>query len=219
MVKRMALLLVFLGLSGCAKSPLVSNLLGASSQSATLSSQLFSDDFSKTTSGWDRFQGAIGSTDYHREAYRIQVNEPNSDLFANPGQFFKDVIVEVSAARVGGPSDNNFGLICRYQDEENFYSAQISSDGYAGIFRMKKGVLKLLGYESMFPVPAILGGAGINHIRFDCVGPSLTLIVNNVPVDTREDKSFETGDVGLIAGGSAEGGALVSFDDFLVSRP
>ena len=206
-------------LAGCARSPLMFALLDTSPKSATQSSQLFFDDFSETGSGWDRFQDVIGMTDYRDETYQIQVNEPNTDLFANPGQFLKDVIIEVNASRVSGPVNNSFGIICRYQDEKNYYSAQISSDGYAGIFRMKDGILKLLGHETMQPVPAILGGTASNLIHFECIGNELALSVNGEPVDVQPDKSFDKGDVGLIAGTFEESGTLVSFDDFKVSQP
>jgi len=218
-MKRLSVAFLVLWLAGCVKVPLVSNLLESSTQSATQASQLFFDDFSETKSGWDRFSGEIGITDYTAETYQILVNEPNTDLFANPGQLFKNVVVEVVASRISGPVNNNFGVICRYRDEKNFYSAQISSDGYAGIFRMKNGVLKLLGNETMIPVPAILGGTAENRIRFECIGSSLALAVNGTPVDAREDKSFDKGDVGLIAGTYEESGTLVAFDDFRVTQP
>lgn len=211
-------LLIAVLFSGCGKLPLVSVLLGESSQ-ATQENQLFIDDFSEAKSGWDRFSGEIGSTDYRNKAYQITVNEPNTDLFTNPSKLYKDTIIEVTATRIGGPDNNSFGVICRFQDEKNFYAAQISSDGYAGIFRMKDGDYQLLGQEKMIPVPAILGGSAANTIHFECIGRSLALAVNGAPVDAREDKSFDNGDVGLIAGTFEEAGVVIAFDDFKVTKP
>ncbi|MCJ7520484.1 MAG: hypothetical protein MUO42_12555 [Anaerolineaceae bacterium] len=211
-------LLIAVLFSGCSKLPLVSVLLGESSQ-ATQENQLFIDDFSEAKSGWDRFSGEIGSTDYRNKAYQITVNEPNTDLFTNPSKLYKDTIIEVTATRIGGSDNNSFGVICRFQDEKNFYAAQISSDGYAGIFRMKDGDYQLLGQEKMIPVPAILGGSAANTIHFECIGRSLALAVNGAPVDAREDKSFDNGDVGLIAGTFEEAGVVIAFDDFKVTKP
>jgi len=205
-------------LSGCDKVPLVSTFLSASPQ-ATVNSQLFFDDFSETKSGWDRFAGEIGATDYNNKTYQILINEPNTDMFANPYKLFKDTVIEVKAAKISGPVNNSFGVICRFQDEKNFYSAQISSDGYAGIFRMKDGVYKLIGQDAMIPVPSILGGSAVNTIHFECIGRSLALAVNGTPVDAREDKSFENGDVGLIAGAFEEAGVVIAFDNFSVTQP
>ncbi len=205
-------------LAGCDNLPLASTFLGASPQVAE-ASQLFFDDFSEVKSGWDRFAGEIGSTDYKDKTYQISINEPNTDLFANPYKLFKDTIIEVNAAKVGGPVNNSFGVICRFQDEKNFYSAQISTDGYAGIFRMKDGVYRLIGHDAMIPVPSILGGSAVNTIHFECIGRSLALAVNGTPVDAREDKSFENGDVGLIAGAFEEAGVVIAFDNFSVTQP
>ena len=44
-----------------------------------------------------------------------------------------------------GRCSNSFGVICRYQDEENFYAGLITSDGYAGIFEVKEGIYHLKG--------------------------------------------------------------------------
>lgn len=205
-------------LSGCTNLPLISQMFDQPTRESS-SGEVFFDDFSETSSGWDRFQAEIGKTDYVKETYRIIVNEPNTDLFANPYQNFKDAVVEVKARRIGGPDNNSYGVICRYKDEQNFYAAQISSDGYGGIFRMKDGTYQLLGLESMLPVPAIMGGSADNLIRFECTGMSLTLFVNGEPVDYREDGSFETGDVGLIAGTFEEPGVQIAFDDFRVTLP
>ena len=220
MKKRTVSIFLFLPLFliGCSSLPLATQLFKASPESTAVG-VLFQDDFSETGSGWDRFSAEIGSTDYDHEAYHIIVNEPITDLFANPYMSYKDTVIEVKAARVSGPLDNSYGVICRYQDEENFYAALISSDGYAGIFEVNDGKYKLMGHDEMIPVPAILGGTAANLIHFECVGTSLALAVNNEPVDTQEDKSFESGDVGLIAGTFQEPCVHVAFDDFVVRQP
>ncbi|MDK2980929.1 MAG: hypothetical protein PWQ55_1276 [Chloroflexota bacterium] len=205
-------------LMGCSSLPLASQLFKASPESTAVGI-LFQDDFSETSSGWDRMISEVGSTDYDHEAYHIIVNEPITDLFANPYTSFKDVIIEVNAARVSGPLDNSFGVICRYRDEENFYAALISSDGYAGIFEVSDGKYHLMGHDEMIPVPAILGGKAANLIHFECIGNSLALAVNNEPVDAQSDKSYESGDVGLIAGTFLDPGVHVVFDDFIVRQP
>ena len=205
-------------LASCSSLPLAAQLFKASPESTAVGI-LFQDDFSETGSGWDRYVSEIGSTDYNHEAYHIIVNEPITDLFANPYVSYKDTIIEVKAARVSGPLDNSYGVICRYQDEENFYAALISSDGYAGIFEVYDGKYKLMGHDEMIPVPAILGGTAVNLIHFECIGSSLALAVNNEPVDAQTDKSFESGDVGLIAGTFQEPGVHIAFDDFIVRQP
>ena len=212
------IVILFSLLAGCSQLPLISQLIHQPAQTSQPAIS-FSDDFSDPKSGWDRVQSSLGMTDYRKQTYQILVNEPSTDLFANPRLSFKDVIVEVTATRMAGPDHNNFGVICRYKDEQNFYAAQISSSGYGGIFRMKDGEYQLLGMDQMLPVPAVLGGSAPNHIRFECMGSTLLLVVNGAPVDYREDTSFEIGDVGLIAGSYDQPGVHIAFDDFSVSQP
>ena len=218
MKNRIFILITAFLLSSCSGLPLLNQFFNPAPEATTVG-VLFEDDFSEKSTGWDRLESESGTTDYKNDAYHIVVNEPLTDLFANPGQSFKDVIIEVTAARQSGPENNSFGVICRYQDEENFYTGLITSDGYAGIFEVKNGKYVLLGQDEMLPVPSILGGTASNKIHFECIGNSLALAVNDSPVDAQNDKSYESGDVGLIAGTIEESGVHIAFDDFKVWQP
>lgn len=180
---------------------------------------LFSDDFSDPNSGWDRVQTDEGITDYDNGGYRIVVNKPQSDYWANPGRMFGDVRVEVEATKAGGPDDNDFGVICRYQDTENFYYFVISSDGYFGVLRYLNGESQVLGADALKRSDAILRGGARNHLRVDCTGDQLTLFVNGQQVHTVGDPSFATGDVGLLAGTYDVPGTDIRFDNFVVYAP
>ena len=73
----------------------------AGTQSAP-SDVLFSDDFSKTDKKWDQVNNTSASTDYYNNAYRITVNDTNSDAWSNPGkESFTDVHIEVDATKNG----------------------------------------------------------------------------------------------------------------------
>jgi hypothetical protein len=110
---------------------------------------LYSDDFSDPDSGWDRVQAEEGVTDYENGQYRIFVDQAQHDYWANPGQSFTDVQVEADATKIGGPDDNDFGLICRYQDVENFYAFLISSDGFYAIMKYSDGGSETIGSDGM----------------------------------------------------------------------
>ncbi|MFZ6030716.1 MAG: hypothetical protein ACOYYS_23670 [Chloroflexota bacterium] len=183
-------------------------------------SVLFQDDFSSTGSGWDRIDNEDGITDYADGGYRIFVPTADTELWANPGLDFGDVRIEVDALRQAGPEDNDFGVICRYQDVDNFYYLLVTSDGYFGIFKVKDGEASLLGgSESMGTSSKINAGSETNHLRADCVGSTLTLYANGQKLDSQEDSDFATGDVGLIAGTYTEAGTDIWFDNFTVLVP
>jgi hypothetical protein len=182
-------------------------------------SVLFEDDFSDTGSGWDRTTTDSAETDYANGVYRIWVNDANSDYWANPGLSFTDVQVEVDATKIGGSDNNDLGVICRYQDTENFYFALISSDGFAGIGKIEFGDQTLLTGENLEPADAINQGNSKNALRLDCVGSTLSLRVNGTQVATATDSGFAKGDVGLMAGTYDTPGTEIHFDNFVVRTP
>ncbi len=183
------------------------------------STVLFQDDFSNSSSGWDRVNEDQGVTDYADGAYRIFVNVADTDVWANPGLSFGDVSIAVDTTKVGGDDDNDFGVICRYQDNQNFYFFLISSDGYYGIGKMINGEQSWIGVEAMPPSEIIKKGNTTNQLRATCVGSKLTLYVNDQYVDEQEDSGLASGDVGLMAGTFTSPGTDIMFDNFVVLQP
>jgi hypothetical protein len=179
----------------------------------------FEDDFSKTDSGWDRVNNEDGITDYDNGGYRIKVLTADTELWANPGMNYSDVRIEVDAIRQSGPEDNDYGVICRYQDSDNFYYLLVTSDGYYGIMKVKDGEMTLLSGEEFGTTDQINSGNATNHLRADCIGETLTLYVNGQKLDSQTDSDFPFGDVGLIAGTYTEPGTDIYFDNFKVFVP
>ena len=65
----------------------------------------------------------------------------------------------MDATLQSGPVYNRFGLICRFQDMNDFYFFAVSSDGYYAIGKIKNGVTSLLGQEMMaYSAPILQGG-------------------------------------------------------------
>lgn len=180
---------------------------------------LFEDDFSRGSSGWDRFSDESNTTDYLEDGYQIKVMEPSWYSWANPGKTFGDVRVEVDAWKAGGP-DGDAAILCRYVDEANFYMLSITTDGYYAIIKVKEGEDALLGSDDLEASSLIQTEAGaVNRLRADCVGDRLTLYVNGEIVADVTDSDFTGGDVGLAAGTYEEGGTDMRFDNFVVYRP
>ncbi len=182
-------------------------------------SVLFQDDFARPSSGWDRYRDSLYSSDYVNGAFRICVTAPETDAWATPGVHLGDVRIEVEATKVSGPDDNVFGILCRYQDSQNFYFFLISSDGFAGIGVRRAGGTTLLSAVDMTPSEAVLQGSARNHLRADCLGDQLDLYVNGQAVAHAGASDWLRGDVGLLAGAYAEAGVVIDFDDFSALQP
>jgi hypothetical protein len=180
---------------------------------------LFQDGFSDPSSGWDRVRSPEGMTDYEYDRYRIVVNAPNADYWSNPGLYFSDVQVEVDALKNAGPDDNDFGILCRYQNTENFYFLIISSDGYYGIGIVEDGRQRLLEPPQMYHSEVIRPGDAVNHIQAVCKGSRLELSVNGEFIAETFDTTFTDGDIGLIVGSFDASGVDVIFDNLSVKLP
>ncbi len=184
---------------------------------------LFQDDFSNTNSGWDHSATADGTADYANGGYEIHVISISYIMWTLPSQALpNDVSIQVDATKIGGPDDNAFGVICRYQDADNFDYFYVSSDGYVGIGMKKAGTRTIISDSSgnLTADSSVKQGAATNHLRADCIGNTLTLFVNGTQVATATDSTFTTGgDVGLVAKTYTVGGTDMMFHNFFVYKP
>jgi hypothetical protein len=207
-----ALLLIAAALTAC-QSYLLPEAVSRSGD------RLFWDDFSDASGGWQTLSDANGSLEYADGAYRISVQQPSYELGAVSGHAYRDVRVEVDAVRLAGPVQNLFGLICRATNHSNYYFFAISSDGYYAVGKLQNGSASLLGQKMMTFSIAIATAAQPNHLRFDCVGQTLTAYVNGQALTQVQDGEFADGDAGLIVGTFDTGGVQISFDNFAVIKP
>jgi hypothetical protein len=206
------LLILVMSLNGCAAQatkPVASNIL-------------FSDDFSKNTSGWPQQKDDSGTLEYANSSYHVLVNKPGTLLLANPGKAFQgDVSIEVDARKAGGSDDNYIGILCHYQNPDNYYLLMITSDGFSGIAMRKDGLDTMISPALKFlKMDGIKKGNTTNHIRADCIGEALTLFANGKQVSLAYNKSLTGGFAGLaVRSGRVSGGVDIRFDNFSVSTP
>jgi len=180
---------------------------------------LFEDDFSTRENQWTSLVNDGGVMGYDAEGFRFFIRDAGVNYWATPGLRFGDVRVEVDALQYTGPAENRIGLICRHQNDLNFYFFVISTDGYYAIGKVKDGEQSLLGQEAMRSSSAIKKGIAINHLRAECRGSSLRFYANDILLSFVEDEDFTEGDVGLLAGTFDEGDLDLLFDDFVVMQP
>jgi hypothetical protein len=178
------------------------------------------DDFSDPSSGWDIGSGNEGAVGYVAGEYVIQVDEIDYSLWANPGQTFEDVLINVTVQLAADSAPADMGAICRYQDAKNFIFGEITSDGFYGITQMKDGDLRVLtGNGKLQANDTIRQDARPNQLQFLCAGNNFALFVNDQFIDAVQADAPPGGDVGLIAGTFDKAGARVIFDDFSAVLP
>jgi len=179
---------------------------------------LFFDDFSDPNSGWDRFSNDEGLTDYDNGVYLIGIYQESWFYWANPYQFFGDVVVEVEAQKVTGEDDMSYGIVCRHQDVDNWYLLNVSADGFAAIRKRYQGS-ELTELTDWVAVPSLNMGNGVNLLRGECVGDRISLYVNGELAIETFDSDIVSGDVGLMGGTFNQSLSEVIFDNFTVYNP
>jgi len=181
---------------------------------------LLEDDFSSNSNLWGIMERAGGDITIEYGGMIFSVYLPNFMFWSVTGGEYPDTRVVVDAVLVEGPVNDNFGVICRYQDEENFYGFLLSHDGYYGIFKYMDGNMIMTSAEGNLAYSEVIRQGGVvNHIEATCQGSTLSLTVNDTLLAAVEDDTFASGKVGLIAGAYTEPGVSVLFDNFKVYQP
>jgi hypothetical protein len=178
---------------------------------------VFEDDFSRKV-GWHTDENDDFGFEFSDDGYRMYVNLIDAAIWSVRNLEYADVILEVDAARTAGPESGYYGLTCRNQDGNNYYALVISSDGTYGIARNLDGEFEFL-HEGVAQPGVIRGGSEADRLRADCIGETLVLYANGQRLAEVQDASFDTGDIGLVAGTRSEPGLEVLFDNFAIYEP
>jgi len=187
------------------------------------SGALLEDDFSGNQDcGWALYNQGGAVAEIEGGVFRISTSQPGQIWWSNPGRNFDDVVITTQARQESGPNDNAYGVICRYQNEENFYVFLISGDGFYAIGKYQSGNSQVtyLSGDGQYQFSDVINqGVATNLIRASCIGNELSLSVNGLPLVTVTDPTFVTGDVGLGVSTLVPGTAVVQFDNLRVSAP
>lgn len=180
---------------------------------------VFRDDFSDPNTGWERFSSNAGSADYYRGHYRVYAELPEIIAWGVANRAYSDVTLEVEATKVSGTDNNYIGVICRYQDEDNYYLFAIQSSGYYAIEKHKAGNVELLGSEFLEYSDTIHQGNTTNRFQVSCIGDTLTFYLNGLKLLEVKDSELSTGDIGLAAAAFEVGNTEILFDNFVAKIP
>jgi hypothetical protein len=181
---------------------------------------LFFDDFSDPNSGWLSINRSDYIVDYYNDTYRMVENTVNTNRWVSLNDFSaKDVTIDVDITKNGGPDQNNFGILCRYKNNDEFYFGLITSGGYYGISKRTSGSWVQLGTDNLEYSDWINQGAATNHLRFDCIGNELSLYANGHLLIQQTDGDYAEGSIGMAAGTYDTPGTDILYDNLIVYQP
>lgn len=179
------------------------------------SGALFSDDFSDPNSGWPVVLDDPGlRLEYLDGEYRMVRNKTNGYLVVTPGIVAKDYNLSVNVRNRNGLS-GSYGLaFAMSEDFSQFYTFEVFSDGWYGLYRHSSGDWSVLA-ENMSG--AVKQGTGSNHLKVERNGTLINAQVNGQLVASVSDGWFtDFRFLGLIISTYDRAGLDVRFDDFVM---
>ena len=179
---------------------------------------VFSDDFSQQVN-WYTEQGQDFGFQFAEGGYEIYVNIPFANIWSIRDKSYTDVVLEVDGARLAGPEDGYYGLLCRQIDGKNYYTLVIGSNGFYGIGKMKDGEFDFLQEGQDTKNRIVQGADTFNRIRADCIGNNLRLYANGKLLLELQDDDFASGVTGVLAGTNKQTGLEALFDNFATYQP
>lgn len=216
-IRLLLIMLTLLSLAACSLAG------GSTIDPCNENGALLQDNFAGEQScGWREYNQGGAVVEIAEGTLNISTSQTGQIWWTNVGRDFSDVIVTVQARQTSGFNNNAYGVLCRYQDENNFYIFLISGDGYYAIGKYQTGeeqITYLTPNQEYVFSDLINQGVATNLLRVSCVGNELSLSVNGLPLVTVTDSSFAGGDVGLGVSTLEPGTAVVQFDDLLVLAP
>lgn len=171
---------------------------------------------------------------------------PDEVVWSSLDRKFNDFDLRVTARLLDGPVDQNqFGVVFRYRDENNFYIFRISADGYYSLGKVRAGVqekisdwgvtdlihqggapneIRVIGYGNRFlfyingqPVPLCLRGENETSMWANWEGPGICYTAE--PTTVFRDGAFAQGRIALAAGTIDGSDVVVAFDDVILTGP
>ena len=105
-----------------------------------------------------------------------------------PTRFPPDQVVTATFDTSGSPSDIGVGVVCRMQDDDNYYRLGVGNDGEYAIQRVKGGTITVLTGEGKWTAsPLIRRSPGRFTVRAECARGTLTLFESNHQIATVRD--------------------------------
>ena len=178
---------------------------------------LLEDNFNDQASGWVNSNPSARYGEYLGGAYQISVKGVGDyGLGFFQDKKFTDEVMSVHVKEVSPADDAFYGIVCRYTNLENYYLFAVTTDGRYSIQKVENNQFSVLvpwSYSPIIPVNEEY------EISTACVGRSLSLAVNGIPLTQINNASHWRGFPGLVAGTFNSDHFAVGFDDLVIKAP
>lgn len=177
---------------------------------------ILSDDFSDNNNDWAVGESSNASVAITGGQMVINVDHDNYLVWSDLPGIYDSLIMGVNAQVLESAFDGDFGMICGYQDSENFIGMEITEDGYYGIWKYQDDeYIQLVDWA----YSTIVAAGGPYSLAVYCGSDRLALAVNGTLLAETVDYDYVPGQVGLTAGCFNYPYLSVGFDDFTIYEP
>jgi serine/threonine-protein kinase len=203
----------------CAAVVFGASLLGNGGMPTPSATILYSDDFS-SSGEWGTDSSDISDKLVEDGQFLIRVKQSGYLSWSVPGQSLEAVRVEATIRSDGLP-EAAFGVICNFQDNDNFYLGGVTGDGYYAVIRKVDGEYTVLNdatNNQWQPSDLVPLEAESYQIALECYDGLLRLYANGALIDEVQDYNLSSGDIGLFAQTFDNAPAEVRFDNLRVTK-
>jgi hypothetical protein len=200
-------------------APALALALAALAHPATAADRpVFEDDFSDSASGWTNTQVAdhnakgIALYDGSGGYQMTPVDDATFGIMTAPRQAAgPDVRIDAALFLYTGVGQGTAGVVCRHQDNANFYAFMVSGSHGLGILRIQDGQATTLARGRFEGAMANIADV---RIGARCEGETLQLLIDGEVAAEASDGAHASGRAGLIVMGEKMAGTSAVYDDF-----
>ena len=183
------------------------------------------DDFSNASLGWKEGSDDVGAWGYENGGYFIQVIQPEYMVWKFPPASFQPSTAEFDAIAPSGTQGGTFGVVCHFQDKDNFDFVEIDlADNTYSFGRYASGQQSILS-DPEWNASIFLNAdsQASNHIMVACDPDMISLFINNEYEDqVALSELAPAGDLALFVStwnDTGPEGFKIMFDNFSAWKP
>ncbi len=177
---------------------------------------IFEESFADNRHNWNLFDDSNGSADIANGQLLIDVDRSNYLIFSRKEGIYENPLMVAEAQFNRPTSDGELGLICGYQDIDNFTIFLISEDGFYVIYKFENDEVV---YLVDWTYSDFVAESTTYELAVYCGPDGLAFGLNGVLLAEAFDPNYIPGEVGLIASCYENAGLTVGFDSFKIYRP
>jgi hypothetical protein len=173
------------------------------------------DDFATDTGMWNIIYDGTTSRYFKSGELRIAVDDESSLAWSIADIDVEDFYVETEAIHHDGSLDNQYGILFRYEDADNYYLFAASSDGYYSLqLRTNNEWISLIDWQESDVIET--GEGSVNKLGVLAEGDLFTLLINDYILEQVTDDTLAGTGIALSSGAYSEPPIDIGFDNFFL---